>query len=137
MKESMYELFVCYIIKHSVYFLLSLSRFPLLRYVCLDKCIRSFLSLSFFLLSLFIVRRRLQQQGENTAADGQHAFASVHSLKRGGTYARSVHNDRTKGTQKKTSDVNLRHTYKKRRRRRNDENLAQTGNDSAHSLPGR
>jgi hypothetical protein len=53
---------------------------------------------------------------ENTAADGQHAFPSVHSFKRGGTHAHSVHNDRTKGTQKKERDVNLRHTYKKKKK---------------------
>ncbi len=64
-KESMYEMCVCYIIKRGVYFLLSLSillfysLFPLLRYVCLDKCIRS----SHFFLSRR--RRRLQQQGKH------------------------------------------------------------------------
>jgi len=45
-----------------------------------------------------------------------------------------MHNDRTKGTQKKERDVNLRHTYKKKR---NDEKLAQTGSGSEHYMPGR
>jgi hypothetical protein len=88
--------------------LVSFSLFPFLRYVCLDKCIRSSL---FFIFSLVAV---VCNNRENTAADGQHAFASVHSFKRGGTHARSVHNDRTKGTQKKERDVNLRHTKKKK-----------------------
>jgi len=97
----------------STSFSLSLSfclfLFPLLRYVCLDKCIRS--SLFFFSLVAVVVCNNR----ENTAADGQHAFLSVHSFKRGGTHARSVHNDRTKGTQKKKErDVNLRYTYKKK-----------------------
>jgi hypothetical protein len=82
----------------------------------LDKCIRSSLSLFFsssLSFSLFVV---VCNNRENTAADGQHAFPSVHSFKRGGTHARSVHNDRTKGTQKKKRDVNLRHIYKKKKK---------------------
>ena len=85
----MYEMCVCYIIKQGVYFLFSLpllfSLFPLLRYVCLDKCIRSF---HFFSLVVAVV---VCNNMENTAADGQHALASVHSFKRrGGTHAHLI-----------------------------------------------
>ena len=118
-----------YIVEQGVHFLLPLSlllsssAFPLLRYVCLDKCIRSSLPGFFYYSPLAVVPDVVVvvvlvvvcNNRENTAADGQHAFASVHSFKRGGTHARSVHNDMTKGTKKNERegerDVNLRRTH--------------------------
>ena len=72
----------------------SLALFPVQRYVSLDKYIHSpsplFPSRFFVLfLSRVVVVDVVvcKKSGKNTAADGQHAFASVHSVERGGTHA--------------------------------------------------
>ena len=88
----------------------------------MDKCIHPSFSSSLSSVTAGKTRRQMVST----------RFVSVHLLKRGGTYAHSVQNDRTKGTQKERN-VNLRYTYKKER---NDEKLAQTGNGSTHSMPG-
>ncbi len=93
----MYKMCVCYIIKQGAYFL-SLSVFLYSHYCVTYAWTNAFVLLSFSLVVVVVV---VCNNRENTAADGLHAFASVHSFKRGGTHAHSVHNDRTKGTQKK------------------------------------